>query len=300
MKQGVVTASGLNIRNGYSTSANIIKVIAKDTKVNIYEEKDGWYRIGENQWVSGKYIKLIDDKISAPVENKPIETKSTSNTYMYKECKVVEANPLDLKVIVADKPANQVGARNMCTSIFQTWDAIYENGKKTNKVKSVPLGILVSDSKIISNRQPHVGFGNIKYPAGTLIIHSDGKVEIKSIVNLDNEKDIKFATSGVSILPKIRMNEEGFCKRKSIDGVVRDFSDVGRTTSRICVGYNSKKNKIIIVGMISANVGKAQTIMRELGCDSAISCDAGGSAILVVDSKPFMNTVRQLYAFIGW
>jgi N-acetylmuramoyl-L-alanine amidase CwlA len=299
-KQGIVTASSLNVRESNSAIAKVVKTIAKDTKVNILEEKDGWYKIGESQWVSAKYVKLVDEKVDV----KPVEIKVTPTpmgiNYIYKDNKVAEVNPLDMKIIVADKPANKVVARNLCTSGYQTYDAVYENGKKTNRLKSVPLGILVSDGKIISNRQPHVGFGNIKYPAGTLIVHNDTSVEIKSIVNIDNEKNVKFAVSGVSILPKIRMVEEGFCKRKSIDGIVRDFSDVGRLTSRICVGFNSKKNKIMIVAMLSANIGMAQTIMKELGCDYAISEDGGGSTIFVVDGVSFISTARQLYSFLSW
>jgi N-acetylmuramoyl-L-alanine amidase len=296
-KQGKILVN-LNIRQFNTTSSAIIGKLNKNDIVTILSEKDGWYRIDKG-WIfenSGKYVEIITEK---PKEEIKVDN-NLPKEYMYKDCKVVEVNPLDLKIIVADKPANKVSARNMCTSIFQTWEAIFENGKKTDKLKSVPLGILVDGGKIISNRQPHVGFGNIKYPAGTLIVHNDGKVEVKSITDINNEKDVKFVTSGVSILPKILMKEEGFSRRRSIDGKVRDFSDVGRTTSRICVGFNSKKNKIIIVGMISANIGKAQLIMKELGCDCAISCDAGGSAILVVNGKPFMNTSRQLYGFISW
>ena len=310
IKQGKILATALNIRQSNSTTANIVGKLNINDIVTILGEDSGWYRI-VNGWIfgnNGKYVEIITEKTVENVEVKVEEIKKEEikvdnnlpKEYMYKDCKVVEVNPLDLKIIVADKPANTVGAKNMCTSIFQTWQKVIVNGKATNKVESVPLGILVNDGKILSNRQPHIGFGNYKYPAGTLIVHNDGKVEVKSITDINNEKDVKFATSGVSILPNIRMKEEGFSRRKSIDGIIRDFSDVGRTTSRICVGYNSKKNKIIIVGMISANIGKGQTIMKELGCDCAISCDAGGSAILVVNGRPFLNTSRQLYAFIGW
>lgn len=56
--EGVVTATkGLNVRKGPGTRYGIVTALRYKTKVTIYEEKSGWYRIGTNQWVSGTYVK---------------------------------------------------------------------------------------------------------------------------------------------------------------------------------------------------------------------------------------------------
>lgn len=60
LKKGVVTADkGLNVRKGPGTRYGILYAIKKNGQVVIHEEKSGWYRIGENQWVSASFIKVI-------------------------------------------------------------------------------------------------------------------------------------------------------------------------------------------------------------------------------------------------
>ena len=59
---GFVNASSLRIRSGASTKYEIIGALQKNEQVKIYEEKNGWYRIAENQqWVSGKYIEVKEE-----------------------------------------------------------------------------------------------------------------------------------------------------------------------------------------------------------------------------------------------
>lgn len=50
------TASSLNIRNGKKDV--IISSLPKGTYIQIFEEKDGWYRIGEDAWVSKTYAEI--------------------------------------------------------------------------------------------------------------------------------------------------------------------------------------------------------------------------------------------------
>lgn len=52
----VTAVSGLNVRKGAGTNYAIVKGLPKGTKVTVYEEKNGWSRIGTNQWVSSRYI----------------------------------------------------------------------------------------------------------------------------------------------------------------------------------------------------------------------------------------------------
>ena len=54
---GMVTATALNVRkNGNKNAEKNGTALNKGTKVLIYEEKNGWYRIGNQKWVSAKYI----------------------------------------------------------------------------------------------------------------------------------------------------------------------------------------------------------------------------------------------------
>ena len=58
-RKGVVTAnSGLNVRSGPSTSNGRVGALSKGATVTIYEESNGWYRIGNNQWVSAQYVSV--------------------------------------------------------------------------------------------------------------------------------------------------------------------------------------------------------------------------------------------------
>lgn len=52
-----VTAKiGLNVRTGPSTDYSIITALPYDTEVTVFEESNGWSRIGDGQWVCSKYL----------------------------------------------------------------------------------------------------------------------------------------------------------------------------------------------------------------------------------------------------
>jgi uncharacterized protein (TIGR02594 family) len=57
IRQGEVTASSLNVRENAGTQFKTVgDSLSRGKIVNIYEEKNGWYRIGNKRWVSGKYV----------------------------------------------------------------------------------------------------------------------------------------------------------------------------------------------------------------------------------------------------
>lgn len=58
MRSGVVTATaGLNIRK---TPGGVkVGALKYGTSVKVYAQEGAWYRIGVNQWVSSKYIKIV-------------------------------------------------------------------------------------------------------------------------------------------------------------------------------------------------------------------------------------------------
>lgn len=59
IQQGYVmyvnTKKGLNIRN--SAGGKIVGALSNGTKINVYENKGNWSRIGTNQWVCSSYLK---------------------------------------------------------------------------------------------------------------------------------------------------------------------------------------------------------------------------------------------------
>ncbi|HYE09376.1 MAG TPA: hypothetical protein VEF53_04285, partial [Patescibacteria group bacterium] len=145
---------------------------------------------------------------------------------------VVEVDPMDLRISIQNIPANLILNKNFVTSGYQTMQAV--GG-------AYPLGIFVSEGKVIQNRQPHLK------PSGTLIVYINGIVECKPILDIGRERDVWFAVSGCSVWPKIRMKEEGFTGM---------FADIGRACPRPVIGYRGSDNKIIIAVRSNSNIGR--------------------------------------------
>ncbi|MCB9261959.1 MAG: SH3 domain-containing protein [Flavobacteriales bacterium] len=55
-KNGIVTATQLNIRGGAGTNQPIVGSLNKGDEVKIFEERNGWYRIDTDQWVYALYV----------------------------------------------------------------------------------------------------------------------------------------------------------------------------------------------------------------------------------------------------
>lgn len=53
----IVTMNQLNVRSGASTNFTSTRKLPIGAAVKVYEEKNGWARIGESEWVSAQYIK---------------------------------------------------------------------------------------------------------------------------------------------------------------------------------------------------------------------------------------------------
>lgn len=74
---GTVTTGSLNVRSGPATTFNTVgQPLKEGAKVTIYEEKNGWFRIGEGRWVSGKYIK----QTATPAPDKPKDEPAKTQT----------------------------------------------------------------------------------------------------------------------------------------------------------------------------------------------------------------------------
>ena len=62
IKTGRVKApTFLNVRSGPGTNYDIAKKVQGDTLVQVFEEKDNWYRIGENEWAFSFFIEIVDE-----------------------------------------------------------------------------------------------------------------------------------------------------------------------------------------------------------------------------------------------
>ena len=55
--RGVPTVDGLNVRKGPGTKYGIVVKLSKNSPIVVYEEKNGWYRIGEGQWILKTLLK---------------------------------------------------------------------------------------------------------------------------------------------------------------------------------------------------------------------------------------------------
>lgn len=60
MKKGKVTAPNfLNVRTGPGTEHPIVKKVPSEAVLTIFENRRGWYRVGEDEWVYGVFIEII-------------------------------------------------------------------------------------------------------------------------------------------------------------------------------------------------------------------------------------------------
>jgi peptidoglycan hydrolase-like protein with peptidoglycan-binding domain len=196
--------------------------------------------------------------------------------YKIAETHVVEVDPLTLRISVQDKPGNKITLDNFVTSGYQ-WN--------NPDGSTYPLGILVSEGKVINNWQPH------GKPAGTLIVYKNGAVAVRELLTIDSETNVWFAVSGCTILPEIRMTTAGFT------GV---YADIARATDRPVIGYNPDKHKVIIAVRPDSTIARGQQTLKNLGCDRGITLDGGGSTILKVNGKLYKSTTRRLYSVVTW
>jgi uncharacterized protein YgiM (DUF1202 family) len=58
-KYKVIAVHGLNVRRGPGTGYSIVKTLPKGTTVTVYEQKNGWGRIGTAQWCCMTYLKKV-------------------------------------------------------------------------------------------------------------------------------------------------------------------------------------------------------------------------------------------------
>lgn len=55
--RGTITTKDTNVRSGPGTKYSIIVKLPKGAAIQAFEEKNGWYRIGDGRWVIKTLIK---------------------------------------------------------------------------------------------------------------------------------------------------------------------------------------------------------------------------------------------------
>lgn len=115
--------SGLNVRTGKGTNYRIIKALPKGTKVTVYEESNGWARIGDGQWVSAQYLSSngsssSSTKIMYVKANGGLNVRSGAGT----NYSIVKALPNGTKVTVYEQKNgwSRIGSRQWVSSQYLT------------------------------------------------------------------------------------------------------------------------------------------------------------------------------------
>lgn len=71
-KKAEITASSLNVRNTFSSTATVISKVSSGQEVTVVETKDGWYKIkldnGKEGWISSSYAQLKNNTLSGVVD----------------------------------------------------------------------------------------------------------------------------------------------------------------------------------------------------------------------------------------
>lgn len=114
-KPGMVKVNTvLNVRSGAGTSYTIVKQLSNQTTVTIYETKNGWYRIGDNQWVCADYV-LIGKTYTVSV-NSYLNVRSGPSTMYSSVGKKYNGN----KVIVYEVKNNfgHIGRDQWCSMSY--------------------------------------------------------------------------------------------------------------------------------------------------------------------------------------
>lgn len=190
---------------------------------------------------------------------------------------VIEIDPRNIKHIETQKATNKTTQANFVNSLYFMLQKV--GG-------CFSLGHAASEGKILSNYATH------GKPVATLIVHTDGNVEMAYIKDLSAVNNLWFAVSGYGIYPKITASDEGFTGA---------FSDVLRTTNRPIIGYRKSDNKIVVAVRANSDADRAKETAKNLGLDFAISLDAGGSTTLKVNGDyKFKGDGRQLWGGITW
>ncbi len=58
--KGIVVSKVLNVRENAGVNYPVVEQYTGNTEINIFAQKNGWYKIGNNKYVCGQYIKILE------------------------------------------------------------------------------------------------------------------------------------------------------------------------------------------------------------------------------------------------
>jgi hypothetical protein len=149
----------------------------------------------------------------------------------------------------------------------------FANGMFFGENKAMPgiltVGTGYSQGKKITERLP---WDTVK--RGTFIIYKDSTVEVLQSIDPDKDrKDIWFCVQGIGLNP-VNLAAEW------------QPLNIGRSTSRIMLGYNPEKNRIVITIRPESDIERGKSTLANLGCIKdgkvlGIGLDSGTPATMV-------------------
>lgn len=159
-KTGIVNVnSSLNVRSGPSTTYTKVGSLSRGASIKIYEEQNGWYRIGESQWVKSEYVSINGNTPKLTTTTKYVKVSSKLN---------IRSGP-DIK-------SNVIGSLSNGTKV-----TVYEEQNGWSKIGS---GKWVSSQYLTSGNNKTVG--QTKKLANTTTLYSNSNLTGKTYVYKPN------------------------------------------------------------------------------------------------------------------
>jgi exopolysaccharide biosynthesis protein len=298
-KQGIITANTLNVRESYSATAKIVNTINKDTKIDIIEEKDGWYRIGEGQWVSGKYVEIVTNKTVEKIVEKDKKVVEVAKP-------VVKTNEIKVDTPIRKyeitKTKDGINIVKIKKEHLKKIDVILGNQPKET-LSSIYKRLNPKPSFILNGGLFAVNNGNsmssmfdegIKVVSGYfsdfgLYIKQDGTYGFD---NFNNVKDIRdfLGASPTLIIDGVRnVDLKGLTKDKA-------FTDVRHP--RTCIAMDNEHFYIIVID--GRRLGKRGMTVNELvefglkmKLQFMVNLDGGGSSMLLDADGKSINSPTE-------
>jgi len=125
---------------------------------------------------------------------------------------------------------------------------------------------------------------------GTFIVKRDGTVICERMSNSEISNiryDLWFCCQGFSLFP-VDLAGEGY------------DPNIGYETWRPAIGWNKKKNMVVIAVRPRTTADRIGKTMRNLGCESAIGLDGGSSTNCNMAGKTIINQKTLLTNIIKW
>lgn len=187
---------------------------------------------------------------------------------------------------------------------FQWW-------KDVTKKDPYPTSILIKDGVILRNEANHL----YEFNAPQSVIYVDkqgnpGMKRIKYATELDY-KNIKCAVGGLGLVNDIDKNfayspvTEGFKQGYTLQGVLKNYSDVLRVSNKTVFGYNAKNNMFYILAVKSMSMTELLNLIKDNSTGEAYNLavmgDGGGAVMMNTENATVVyGDGRYTYSVVGF